>query len=50
MIDGVRAVVTWFFSQVSAIWVAYTVLPIVSAFFAIWVLDRIFHIFDILKR
>lgn len=50
MIAGLREIVSALFDQFSFIWVVYTTLPVVSSFFALWVLDRVFHIFDILKR
>ncbi len=38
------------FSQIKAIWVLYTTSSVLAGFFVLWILDRLFHIFDILKR
>ena len=49
-LDGLREVIVALFDQMRVVWSAYTTLGVVSAFFALWVLDKVFHIFDILKR
>ena len=49
-LKGLQEIVPALFNQITIIWGAYTTLGVVSAFFALWVLDRVFHIFDILKR
>ena len=49
-LEGLREVIVALFEQISIVWGAYTTLSVVSAFFALWVLDKVFHIFDILKR
>ena len=49
-LDGLRPIIVALFDQLTVVWGAYTSLGVVSAFFALWVLDRVFHIFDILKR
>ena len=38
------------FSQIKAIWVLYTTSSVLAGFFVLWILDWLFHIFDILKR
>lgn len=50
MLDVLGEIANFFFSQINCLWLVYTSLPIVSSFFALWVFNRIFHIFDILKR
>lgn len=49
-LEGLREVILALFGQIRIVWSAYTTLGVVSAFFALWVLDKVFHIFDILKR
>lgn len=49
MLAFIQQIADWFFNQVGLMWVVYTTAPIISSFFALWVLDRIFHIFNILK-
>lgn len=49
-LSGLREVIVALFGQMRLVWGAYTTLGVVSAFFALWVLDKVFHIFDILKR
>lgn len=48
--DGIKALVSFLFSQFDAAWAVYTGGSIVGLALAVWLLDRIFHIFDVLKR
>ncbi len=50
MWESITQILEAIFGQISTLWVVYTTAPIISAFFALWVLDRIFHIFDILRK
>ena len=49
MLEVLGDIATLVFSQISSIWVLYTTSSVLAGFF-LWVLDRLFHIFDILKR
>lgn len=50
MLEILESVGTFLFTQIKAIWVLYTGSTVLCGFFTLWVLDRLFHIFDILKR
>lgn len=38
------------FQQLRTIFNLYTTCAVLSGFFTLWILDRLFHIFDVLKR
>lgn len=50
MLEFLGDIATFVFSQISSIWLLYTTSSVLAGFFCLWVLDRLFHIFDILKR
>ena len=50
MIAFLGEISTWIFSQMSSVFNVYTTCSVISAFFCLWLIDRMFHIFDILKR
>lgn len=48
--DSLKALVSFVFSQFDAAWVLYTGGSIAGLALAVILLDKIFHIFDVLKR
>lgn len=50
MLEVAGDIATLIFHQFTSIWNLYTTSAVLSGFFILWVLDRLFHIFDILKR
>lgn len=50
MLEVLGQLATFMFSQIRSIWVLYTTSSVLAGFFVLWVLDRLFHIFDVLKR
>lgn len=50
MVEFLSAVATWIFSQFDAIWALYTGGGVLGFTLILWILDRLFHIFDVLKR
>lgn len=50
MIEFLGAVATWIFKQFDAIWLLYTSGGVISFTLVLWILDRLFHIFDVMKR
>lgn len=50
MLDILELIWDFFWSQVSSIWVLYAGGGILGFTIVLWILDRIFHIFDVLKR
>lgn len=48
--DGLKALVSFVFSQFDSAWALYTGGSIVGLVLAVILLDKIFHIFDVLKR
>lgn len=50
MLEVAGDIATLIFQQFTSIWTLYTTSAVLSGFFVLWVLDRLFHIFDILKR
>lgn len=48
--DLLSAIATFIFKQFDAIWALYTGGSILGFALILWVLDRLFHIFDIMKR
>lgn len=50
MLDALPAIAGFFWEWLGKIFNLYTTCSILSGFFALWVLDRIFGIFDLLKK
>ncbi len=48
--SDLQAIVSFLFSQIDAAWAIYTGGSILGLALAVIVLDKIFHIFDVLKR
>lgn len=49
MLIGLTSAWQLFVTIIGYIWEAYTLNAVLSAFFTLWVLDRIFGIFDLIK-
>ncbi len=49
MLDALKQVSTFILGQFTNIWAAYTG-EVLCVVIALWVLDRLLHIFDVLKR
>lgn len=50
MLAVVGQIFAFIFQQFDYTWAMYTVAPIIPAFFVLWILDRVFNIFQVLKR
>ena len=50
MIDALPEIADFYFSCASSVWILISTSGIFAAFFALKVLDRIFHIFNIFRR
>ena len=50
MVEFLSAVATYIFNQFDAIWALYTGGGVLGFTLVLWILDRLFHIFDIMKR
>lgn len=50
MLEVLGDLANFMLSQFSSIWNVYTTSSVLAGFFVLFVLDRLFHIFDILKR
>lgn len=50
MIEYLGAIATFIFNQFDAIWALYTGGTVLGSVIVLWVLDRLFHIFDVIKR
>lgn len=50
MIDVLPALGNFFWNIVSQVFDLYTTTSVLSGFFALYILDRMFGIFDIIKR
>lgn len=50
MIEFLSAVTTFIFNQFDSIWALYTGGGVFAFTIVLWILDRLFHIFDIMKR
>lgn len=50
MMDVLGAIATFVFNQFDAIWLLYTGGGVLGCVIVLWILDRLFHIFDVLKR
>lgn len=48
-IDNLTLIWNFLLSVLSQVFTLYTSVPVFVAVFALWVLDRIFHIFDFIK-
>lgn len=50
MLEFLGDIANFVFSQIKSIWILYTTSSVLAGFFVLWVLDRLFHIFDVLKK
>lgn len=50
MLQALPAIVQFFLSWLSSIFNVYVTSSVLCGFFVLWLLDRAFGIFDILKR
>lgn len=50
MLEVAGDIATLIFKQFASIWNLYTTSAVLSGFFVLWILDRLLHIFDVLKR
>lgn len=50
LVEQLRLIASWMFAQFDAIWALYTGGTVLGFAVILWILDRLFHIFDILKR
>lgn len=50
MVEKLSAISNFLFSLMDHIWVLYTGGSILGLVIILWILDRVFHIFDVLKR
>lgn len=50
MLEVLGDIATFVFQQFLSIWNIYTTSSVLAGFFVLWILDRMFHIFDVLKR
>lgn len=50
MVDSLGLIATWLLNQFDAIWALYTGGTVLGFAVILWILDRLFHIFDVLKR
>lgn len=50
MLAGVGQILSFFMSWLRNIFSLYVACDVIAAFFALWVLDRVFHVFDAIRR
>lgn len=50
MIEVLELIFNFIWAQFAQIWVLYTCGSILGFTIVLWILDRLFHIFDVLKR
>ena len=50
MLEVLGDLANFVLTQLSNIWTVYTTSSVLAGFFVLLILDRLFHIFDILKR
>lgn len=50
MLEVLGDLANFVLTQLSNIWTIYTTSSVLAGFFVLFILDRLFHIFDILKR
>ena len=50
MLEVLGDLANFVLTQLSNIWTVYTTSSVLAGFFVLFILDRLFHIFDILKR
>lgn len=50
MLDALPAIANFFWTLCGQIFDLYTTTSVLAGFFVLWLLDRMFGIFDILKR
>lgn len=48
-LDALTQVWNFLLTVLSAVWGLYTSQPVLMSFFTLWLLDRIFGIFDLIK-
>ena len=48
-LSGLDAAWTFLISTLGQIFGLYTTIPVFIAIFVLWILDRVFHIFDLLR-
>lgn len=50
MISTLEMILNFIWAQFAHIWVLYTCGSVLGFAIVLWILDRLFHIFDVLKR
>lgn len=50
LVDLLGAIATFILNQFDAIWLLYSGGSILGCVIVLWILDHLFHIFDVLKR
>lgn len=50
MLESLTMIGAWILDQFDAIWALYTGGSVLGFAVILWILDRLFHIFDVLKR
>lgn len=50
MVDSLSAIASWILDQFEHIWALYVGGSILVLPLLLWILDRLFHIFDVIKR
>lgn len=50
MLEDLTLIGSWILDQFDAIWALYTGGSVLGFAVILWILDRLFHIFDVLKR
>lgn len=50
MLEDLQLIASWMLRQFDSIWALYIGGTVLGFPLILWILDRLFHIFDILKR
>lgn len=50
MLEDLTLIAAWIFDQFDVIWALYTGGSVLGFAVILWILDRLFHIFDVLKK
>lgn len=50
MVENLGLIATWILQQFDSIWGLYAGATVLVFPIVLWILDRLFHIFDILKK
>ncbi len=50
MVDAISGVASWVLAQFDHIWTLYVGGSVLVLPLLLWVMDRLFHIFDVIKR